>query len=307
MKHYITIALTFMAVCFGSFSVKAQQDSQFTQYMYNMVSFNPAYAGNRGSLTVLGTYRNQWVGLDGAPETLNFSLNTPIGLDGVGVGLGFTSDHIGPSSKNIITGDFSYTITVDRRETQLSFGLKAGISTLDIDFNKLQIYNPNDLNNVNRSIKSPVVGIGFYLHNENWYAGISTPNMLETKHYDDIAVSTATEKIHVYLTGGYVFDLSTELKFKPTVLAKAVSGAPLAVDVSANFLLYEKLTLGAAYRWDAAVSGLAGFQVSNQLMVGYTYDYTTTELNNYNSGSHEIFLRFELGTRLQNKVNPRFF
>lgn len=303
-KIYMAV---FVTGALATQNVSAQQDSQYTQYMYNTTSINPGYAGSRGSLSILGLYRNQWVGLDGAPETLNFSLNTPVGIDRVGVGLGFTSDRIGPSSENSITADFSYSLPLDNDGTKLSFGIKAGISTLDIDVNKLTIYNPNDVNLVSRSFVSPVVGVGLYLHTEKWYMGLSTPNMLETEHYDDIAVSTATEKMHLYLIGGYVFDVNPDLKLKPAVLVKAVSGAPLAIDVSANFLFYEKLTLGAAYRWNAAVSALAGFQISDQLMVGYAYDFDTTELGNYNSGSHEIFLRFELGTRVQNKVNPRFF
>jgi len=288
-------------------SVSGQQDSQYTQYMYNTVSINPGYAGSRGMLSVLGLYRNQWVGLEGAPETLNFSLNTPLGIDRVGMGLGFIGDRIGPSSENIIAADFSYTLPLGEKGTKLSFGIKGGISTLNIDINKLEIYDPNDVNLVSGSFVSPVVGIGVYLHTEKWYVGLSAPNVLETKHYDDIAVSTATEKTHLYLIGGYVFDLNPNLKFKPAVLAKAVFGAPLAIDLSANFLFFEKLTLGAAYRLDAAVSAMAGFQISDQLMVGYAYDYDTTDLGNYNSGSHEIFLRFELTTRVRGKVNPRFF
>lgn len=286
--------------------VQAQQDSQFTQYMYNTVSINPAYAGTRGSLSMLGDYRNQWIGLDGAPETLNFSVHSPIGVQGVGLGLGFTSDKIGPSVESIVTADFSYTVNVSEG-TQLSFGLKGGFSFLDIDPTKLVIYDPNDYDLSENNYRSPIIGAGLYLHSENWYLGLSSPNFLETDHYDDVQVSTATEKTHVYFIAGYVFTLNPNLKLKPTLLAKAVSGAPLAIDVSANALLYDRLTLGLAYRFDAAVSALAGFQVNDNIMIGYAYDYDTTPLGNYNDGSHEIFLRFELGTKLRAKVNPRFF
>ncbi len=286
--------------------VQAQQDSQFTQYMYNTVSINPAYAGTRGSLSMLGDYRNQWIGLDGAPETLNFSVHSPIGVQGVGLGLGFTSDKIGPSVESIVTADFSYTVNVSEG-TQLSFGLKGGFSFLDIDPTKLVIYDPNDYDLSENNYRSPIIGAGLYLHSENWYLGLSSPNFLETDHYDDVQVSTATEKTHVYFIAGYVFTLNPNLKLKPTLLAKAVSGAPLAIDVSANALLYDRVTLGLAYRFDAAVSALAGFQVNDNIMIGYAYDYDTTPLGNYNDGSHEIFLRFELGTKLRAKVNPRFF
>lgn len=305
IKRTLFFLLCSIVVCLQE--VNAQQDSQYSQYMYNTVSINPGYAGSRGMLSTFGMYRNQWVGLEGAPETLNFSVNSPIGIKRVGVGLSFISDRIGPSSEDILTADFSYSIPVFNPETKLSFGLKAGINMFSLDVNKLDIENPNDVNLINRNLTSPVVGIGFYLHSKKWYFGVSTPNMLETEHYDEIAVSTATEKLHFYAIGGYVFNLNQDLKLKPAFLVKAVSGAPLAVDVSANFQLYNRFSLGASYRWDAAIGALAGFNVSDNIMIGYAYDYDTTPLQRYNSGSHEIFLRFELGTRVRNSVNPRFF
>lgn len=298
----VVISLFFMA----PLSIQAQQDSQYTQYMYNTNTVNPAYAGSRGSLSIFGGYRNQWVGLDGAPETLNFSANSPIGIQGVGVGLGFTSDKIGPSSESILTADFSYTINLSE-EVELAFGIKGGMSLWSLDPNKLNIYDPNDGNLRQENKSAPIIGAGLYVHSEKWYVGVSSPSILETTHYDDVQVSAASEKAHLYLIGGYVFTLNPNLKFKPAVLAKAITGAPLAIDVSANALLYEKVTFGLAYRFDASVSALAGFQLSDNIMVGYSYDYDTTELGNYNNGSHEIFLRFELGTRLKGKVNPRFF
>ncbi|MDX1365258.1 MAG: type IX secretion system membrane protein PorP/SprF [Arenibacter latericius] len=307
MKKNLVKTCGVIILLFAALTANGQSDSQFTQYMYNAMSFNPAYAGNRGSLTFMATYRNQWVGLEGAPKTLNFSVHTPMGLNRVGLGLGVTSDKIGPSSENTVTTDFSYTIQLNRNNMKLSFGLKAGLNLLDIDKNKLMIYDPNDFDLENKNIAAPVIGTGFYLHSDKWYVGLSTPNILETEEYDDIKVSTATEKMHFYLIAGYVFDLNSEFKFKPAILTKAVSGAPVSVDVSANFLFHERVTLGAAYRWDAAVSALAGFQVNENIMIGYSYDYGTTALSNYNDGSHEIFIRFELGTRIQNKVNPRFF
>ncbi|HLV15082.1 MAG TPA: type IX secretion system membrane protein PorP/SprF [Xanthomarina sp.] len=302
----IIVLILFVSVLSGLEPLQAQQDSQYTQYMYNTVTVNPAYAGTRGSLSMTGLYRNQWVGLDGAPETLNFSINSPIGVQGIGLGLSFTSDKIGPSSESLISADFSYTIQV-ADALKLSFGIKGGISLFSLDPNKLTIYNPNDHDLRNDHSTSPVIGGGLYLHTQSWYLGLSSPNFLETKHYDDIAISTATEKLHVYFIGGYVFDISNSLKLKPAVLAKAVSGAPLAIDISANALINNSFTLGLAYRLDAAVSAMAGFQIDENIMVGYAYDYETTDLGSYNSGSHEIFLRFELGTKLRAKVNPRFF
>ncbi|HZW78536.1 MAG TPA: type IX secretion system membrane protein PorP/SprF [Flavobacteriaceae bacterium] len=291
---------------FFGFVAHSQQESQYTQYMYNTQSFNSAYTGTRGSLSMIGLYRNQWVGIDGAPETLNFAIQSPVGIQGVSLGMGFTSDKIGPSSESNVSADFAYVIRVSEN-AELSFGIKGGISLLDLDPNKLLIYDPNDYNLAQKNYVTPIVGTGFYLFSDKWYVGLSTPNFLETNHYNDVRVSTATEKTHLYLIGGYVFDLSDDVKLKPTILGKAVWGAPAAIDLSVNTLLYERVTFGLAYRLGSAVSGLAGFQVNDHIMIGYAYDYETTELSRYNSGSHEIFLRFELGTRLKAKVNPRFF
>ncbi|EGV44719.2 type IX secretion system membrane protein PorP/SprF [Bizionia argentinensis JUB59] len=306
IKSNIFVLVLLVSLFFMAPSMQAQQDSQYTQYMYNTTTVNPAYAGSRGSLNIFGVYRNQWVGLDGAPETLNFSANSPIGVQGIGVGLGFTSDKIGPSSESILAADFSYTISLTS-DVKLAFGMKGGVSLWSLDPNKLNIYDPNDNSLRQENKSSPIIGAGLYVHSEKWYIGVSTPNVIETDHYDDVQVSTATEKAHVYLIGGYVFTVNPNLKLKPAVLAKAVTGSPLAIDVSANALLYDTVTFGLAYRLDATVSAMAGFQISDNIMVGYSYDYDTTELGNYNNGSHEIFLRFELGTRLKGKVNPRFF
>lgn len=302
-KHF------FFGICFlvGITQARAQQNSQYTQYMYHMSSINPAFAGSREVLSAVASYRNQWVGLEGAPETLLFSAHTPLGRRGVGLGLAFMSDKIGPSIENTIAADFSYSIPMNRKGLELSFGIKAGIHTLDIDVNKLNSYDPTDVNLISRNSLFPVVGAGLYLHANHWYVGLSTPNMLETKHYDDIAVSTATEKIHLYLIGGFIWQLDHHLKFKPTVLLKTVANAPLAIDVSANFLFSEKITLGVAYRWDAAISALLGFQITDQIMLGYSYDFATSELSNYNYGSHELFLRFELNAGLGGKLSPWYF
>lgn len=285
----------------------AQQDSQYSQYMYNAATINPGYAGSREILNVFGLYRSQWVGLEGAPETLNISVHSPIRLERVGVGVNFISDRIGPTSEDILTADFSYSIPVFNPNTKLSFGLKAGINMFNLDIDKLTAENPNDVVLIDRNRTFPILGIGFYLHSQKWYFGLSVPNMLETKHYKEIAISTASEKMHFYAIGGYVFNLNQDIKLKPTFLVKAVSGAPLSVDVSANFLFYDKLTLGASYRLDAAVSAMAGFNISDGIMVGYAYDYDTTALRKYNSGSHEIFLRFDIGKRFGYNLSPRFF
>jgi type IX secretion system PorP/SprF family membrane protein len=306
-----SFVLGIIAIVVSSSQLEAQQDSQYTQYMYNTQTVNPAYAGTRGVFGVTALYRNQWVGLEGAPETLNFSLSTPLGVsERLGIGLSFIQDKAGPASESTIVVDVSYTIPVGER-TSLSFGIKGGVNLLNVDYSLLNIFNPNDalqqFNIDNRM--SAVAGAGLYLHDvDKWYVGLSVPNFLETTYYDDTSVSNASEKANVYAIAGYVFNVNETTKFKPAVLGKFITGAPIGLDLSANFLFNEKVTLGAAYRLDAAVSALAGFQVSDTLLIGYSYDYGTQELANFNSGSHEIFLRFELGRNRNDRfLSPRFF
>jgi type IX secretion system PorP/SprF family membrane protein len=293
-----------MLTCYSGF---AQQDAQYTQYMYNTININPAYAGSRGFMSIFGLHRTQWVGLDGAPTTNAFSLNTPINNSNLGVGFSLVNDRIGPTSDNTISADISYTIRMNE-VYKLSFGVKASGNIFNLDTDKLDSSNPIDpnLQNFNNEF-SPNFGAGVYLHSDKLYLGLSVPNFLQDSKYNDNEVRVFQERMNFYFIGGYVFDVSPSIKFKPAVLTKMVTGSPLQVDASANFLFFDKLMIGGAYRWDAAVSALAGFQVTDGLSIGYSYDMETTQLRRYNSGSHEVFLRFELFNKVSKMVSPRFF
>jgi len=287
----------------------AQQDAQYTQYMYNTMSVNPGYAGSRGVFSVNALYRSQWVGLDGAPKTQTFNLNAPVS-DRIGLGLSVVNDKIGPTSETFFDAMFSYSIETSANG-KLSFGVKGGLNILSIDFNQLSRYQnePTMIENNLNSKLSPNVGAGIYYHSDKFYAGISVPNILETKYFDNESFSVAKEKMNYYFITGYVFDLSSTVKLKPTILTKIVAGAPLQVDLSVNFIFNEKLTLGAAYRLDAAWSALAAFNVSRGTMIGFAYDKEITELGNtsFNNGSFEILLRFELFNKYQKLLPPRYF
>jgi type IX secretion system PorP/SprF family membrane protein len=291
----------------------AQQDPQYTQNMYNTIVVNPAYAGSRQAMSIFALHRNQWVGVEGAPVTNSLSINTPISESKVGLGLSVINDQIGPSVENNIAVDFSYTIPTSQ-SYKMSFGLKASANLLNVDFGKLK-YQPGDPNMYEDNIDnkfSPNVGVGFYLHSDNSYIGISAPNLIETEHFDKSMTSgsashIATEKINYYLIAGYVFDLTPNVKLKPSLQTKYVQGAPLQVDVSANFMMNEKFVTGLAYRWSAAMSAMVGLQASDTWFIGYSYDFDTTELARYNSGSHEIFLRYELFNKYDKIISPRFF
>lgn len=285
----------------------SQQEPQYTQYMYNTMSVNPGYAGTRGVMSIFGLYRSQWIGLEGAPKSAHLCIHSPISHQGHGLGLSVINDEIGPSKDTYVNASFSYKLQLNYF-TWLNLGLMVGGSFLEVDYDKLNIHDPDPSLSGRLNKFSPNIGVGAYLHADDWYLGLSVPALLETKFYDDIQQSVAKEKMHFYLMGGYVFDLNYQWKFKPAALVKAVSGAPLAVDVSANFLYNEGLTLGAAYRWDAGISGLAGFRVNRNLMIGYAYDFDTTRLGNYNSGTHEVFVRFEFVSSSRSRMRfPRFF
>jgi type IX secretion system PorP/SprF family membrane protein len=291
----------------------AQQDAQFTQYMYNTISVNPAYAGSKIGTSLFFLNRSQWVGLDGAPTTTNVSIHAPINRSSIGLGLSIINDKIGPSDESNVAIDFSYTILISETY-KLAFGLKASGNLLNIDFTKLNQYSQNDYSfetNIKNKF-SPNVGVGLYLHSDKSYIGLSAPNLFETKHFDEYAnvgasSLVAKEKIHYYLIAGHVFDINSEVKFKPALLTKLIQGAPLQIDLSANFLINEKFTAGVAYRLNAAVSAMVGFQASDSFFIGYGYDLETTRLVNYNSGTHEVFLKFDFFNRYGKIISPRFF
>jgi len=285
----------------------AQQDPQYTQYMYNTINVNPAYAGSRGMTSIFGHYRTQWVGLDGAPETATVSVNAPVGKN-VGLGFSVINDRIGPMDNSSFAADFSYTITTSER-WKLALGIKAKATLLNVDYNKLHIRRANDYmfqNNIQNEF-SPNIGAGAYFYSDKSYIGLSVPSFIETDHYEHNELAVVKERLHFYLIAGHVFNLSYDWQFKPAAMIKTVSGSPLQVDVSANFLYNQVFTIGAAYRWDASVSALLGFQVTKGMFIGYSYDMETTKLEDYNSGSHELFLRFDLIKKSKKVLNPRFF
>ncbi|SDE06134.1 type IX secretion system membrane protein, PorP/SprF family [Pricia antarctica] len=309
------LVLFILLVASTSQIILAQQEPQYTQYIYNTLSINPGYAGSRGVFSITGMHRSQWLGIEGAPKTQTINFHTPVS-ERVGIGLSIVNDDIGKGTnqETYFDGVFSYTIPF-ARENKLAFGIKAGGHLLNVDFTKLANYEQevlaSGLANIDNKF-SPNFGVGAFYYNERFYAGISIPNFLRTQHFDDSKSSNsflAKERLNLYLMTGYVYDIHPIVKFKPALLLRAEQGAPLQVDVSANFLFNEKFTLGAAYRWDAALSAIVGFQINENLMLGLAYDRELSELGGatFNDGSFEILLRYEFLTRFQRRIVPRFF
>lgn len=312
LKYLITTALILMAV-----KSSAQQDPMFTHYMYNMSVINPAYAtDNADVLNLGGLYRAQWVGAVGGPTSGTFFAHKPISKR-VELGISVVHDQIGDVvNENNVFVDFAYVLPVSEK-TKLSFGAKAGATFFDTNFNGFEYTDPEldpaFANNISKVF--PNIGAGMYLFGENYYAGVSVPNLLMTKHLErqDGIIADGVEAMHYFITGGYVFTFNgnDNFKLKPAFMAKAVSGAPLSIDFTTNVLINNKFELGVGYRHGDSVSGLTSFYLTPTLRVGYSYDYTLTNLRNFNSGSHEVFLLFDIdfGKFSGNGYDksPRFF
>ncbi|SKB38727.1 type IX secretion system membrane protein, PorP/SprF family [Maribacter arcticus] len=291
-SSYTVAFLLFSLLSFQAFS---QKEPQYTQYMYNIGSFNPAYVGTVETPELSGLYRAQWIDIPGAPRTFRFGANLPFKNEKVGIGLNIISDQLGPVSQTYADISYSYQVMVTD-ETKLSFGIDAGGSFLNVDFTKGTFENPGeDLNGEMLSKFYPTVGAGAFLYSDNWYLGASVPNFLTEGVYNEEVASIVEDKLQFNLIGGYVFDLSDNLKFKPAFLINTLKGSPVNVNLSSNFLISDVFTAGVSYRIENAFSGLAGLQVSNSLFVGYSYDYNTNLLGEFNNGSHEIILKFYLG------------
>lgn len=289
-------------------NIYCQQDPQYTQYMYNMHIVNPAYAGSSGTLNIGLLHRTQWVGLDGAPKTTVATINAPIRKN-VGVGLSIFSDNIGPVKEQNLFVDFSYTIQTSDRGN-LAFGLKGGFTFLDALLTTLDL-GDNIADDVFREdIKDSYInfGAGAFYYTDNFYVGLSMPNFLNQYHLKRKSgiISEAAEKMHYFLTSGYVFELSDNLKLKPSVLLKGAGGAPVSIDVSGNVLINNKLEFGLSWRADDSISALMNMEVSRGVRIGYAYDHTITNLGDFNSGSHEIMLLF-IVSNSRAGLSPRFF
>jgi type IX secretion system PorP/SprF family membrane protein len=287
----------------------AQQDPLFTQYMFNTLSVNPAYAGSADMLTANAIYRKQWVNFDGAPTTQTVTLHSPLRNESVSIGGTIVNDSHGPVRQTGVYADVSYRIFFGK--SKLAFGLKGGLNLFQanlVDLNPLQEDDPAFAANIsNKSL--PNFGFGILWYSERFMVGLSAPKLLSNKLIDGELpdFNNNTEKQHFFFIAGYVWDLNPYLKFKPTIMLKGVDGAPPGADVTANFLLYDKFWIGAMYRWEDAVGALLQYEINNKFRIGYSYDYTLSDIGDYSTGSHEIMLGFDLYKPITGDKSPRYF
>jgi type IX secretion system PorP/SprF family membrane protein len=276
--------------------VWGQREPMYSQYMYNIGSFNAAYVGTVEKPDVSLVARTQWMGFPGYNNTLRFGANLPLGNERNGLGLNIISDKIGPTSQTFVDVAYSYQVQLSE-DTRLSFGLEAGGSFLNTDFTLGTFENPGEpiLNSQIVNSIYPTLGAGIFMYDSNWYLGLSVPNILGDAQYNPEVAQIVDGSLQYNFIGGHVFQINESLKFKPAFLINIMKGAPVVTNVSANFLLMDKLTLGTSYRFGNAISALAGFQLSDSFFAGYSYDYNTNGLSGFNAGSHEIILKFYLG------------
>lgn len=304
-KLYTTILLVFLSFI----DTQAQQDPHYTQYMYNMNVINPAYAGSKENLSFGLLYRKQWVEIEDAPSTFSLSGSMPVG-DKTGAGLSIISDKIGPVQETNLYGDFSYTLKL-AGEHKLAFGIKAGATFQKIGLNS-QIASSlavptdgafaEDTSNTNLNI-----GSGIFYYTNKYYVAFSVPNLLNSAHLDYNGLKYGSETSHYFLTGGYVFDLSPNTKFKPFAMIKSAFGAPVSFDISTNFLFNEKFEVGATYRRQDSFGAMVNYAISPSLRVGYAYDHIISDLKITTPSSHEFILLFDLSFSKKVSQSPRYF
>lgn len=309
MKKYLFLFL--LAV--SSLNVSdlcAQQDPQFSQYMFNPLYVNPAYAGSRGVMNGAIEFRKQWVGFDGAPTTMVFAVNTPTKKGKVGIGLEVINDQIGPRSTTGGYLDYAYRLPLGKGK--LAFGLGAGIVSYKINFDKVVYKDQADgyatLGTV--PITKPDFKFGIYFNNKRFYTGISFTHLNQETYTVEVDTMKFSQKLvpHAFFTIGRAFQLSDNVIFSPSIMTRGVSSAATTnLDLNLNFRFREVLWLGVSLRSEKSVVAMIQYNITDHLKVGYSYDMTTNRLKTYQSGTHEIVLGFDFNLFQSQVLSPRFF
>lgn len=299
--RYIPI-LGLLVILFAQ-DLSAQQEPQYTQYMYNMNVINPAYAGSKDNLSIGALYREQWSGINGAPQTFTFNAHSPVGK-GFGLGLSAINDQAGELDQTNVFADVSYTLDVGKN-SKLALGLKAGARFQSLGFTELYFPDADDpafQNDLDETY--PSLGAGVLYYTDKFYLGLSVPNFLSSTHLEVDGQEFGAERPHYFLTAGYVFDVNDNIKFKPSTLIKSELSSALSFDVNANFLFYEKFEIGASYRYEDAISALASIRPTDWVQVGVAYDATQSNLN---EPSYEAFIIFDIAFKKKTYISPRYF
>ncbi len=304
MKKIVLI----VSIVFAALTSYAQQDVQFTHYMYNTLAVNPAYAGSRGMLNASLLARQQWVGMEGAPSSKTFFIHSPIPAKNMALGFSVVSDNVGPIKQTSLNANYSYTLNLNDRGHKLAFGLSGSVNQLNANLGGVKLNDQSDPAFQNIQITSPNFGLGLYYHTDKWYTGFSSPKLMQTQIENNQQKKVSQLVRHYYFLAGYVFTLNENLKLKPATMVKFTQNAPITVDMSAELFHQDKLSLGLMYRLDDSMGALIGYNFTNTFKAGLSYDYTLTKLTNYNSGTMEVFLTYDFIFKDRHRISsPRYF
>ena len=273
----------------------AQQYPVFSQYYFNELVINPGYAGSHVQLSATGMYRNQWVNFPGAPKTYNFSAHTALLKNKIGVGVMFNHDEIGSYKNNHLYGYYAYKLHFP--DATLSMGLQAGFNLLGADFSSLDLQDPGDAAffNLTNEFK-PNFGAGLFFTKKNYFLGLSVPFILNNKIGNTFAGLAAEikEARYYFLRGGIVLplDRSEKVKINPSMLVRAQEGQPLSFDLNSSVIFYDILSVGGSYRLGDSFISFIDLKITKKLHFGYSYDWTSSDLNGFSNGTHEFMLNF---------------
>jgi len=315
ISNKIVLSVILFALLLSTGVVKAQYDALFTNYMFNEMFINPAYAGSNGAMSATLLHRQQWVNFSGRPVTTSFSMHGPIINDKMGVGLSVLNERIGVLQRNLIYGDYAYRLKVQDKGT-LALGLMAGIDSQINRFSELKVnddgtVDPQLIQN-SPNIVAPNLGAGAYYHTKSFYGGFSIPRLIDNQVNFSSGGSVRTSKVEFrkftyYITAGNMFTINEDLKIRANTMIKYVKAAPLQIDLGANCLIKDIFWAGLSYRSGSALAFLLGYQVNPQFLVNYSYDYGINQIQKYSQGSHEFVLSYLFAYKGKKVVTPRYF
>ncbi|MGQ1889254.1 PorP/SprF family type IX secretion system membrane protein [Thermophagus sp. OGC60D27] len=314
MKHSnhirTVLLLTYLLTGF-MFSQKAfpQQEPKYTQYMYNIITVNPAYAGTQDALSMVFLSRLQWTGLEGAPRTHNFALHAPVRNHTMGLGFSVVADDYGPVSNFFLNIHYAYRVRITAK-TILSMGLNGGVYNYHVGLSSLNVDGTDPAFSSDLEQKFiPNAGFGLYLYSPQFYVAASSPRLFQMPlENDNSEMQVLTLQRHFFIMGGYHIELNPQFILKPSFITRITEGAPFSTDITIRCLYKKAYGIGFSYRPDENLALLASLQVNARLMIGYAYDFPQSELRTLSNGSHEMVIHFSLTKTPKEKViSPRDF
>jgi type IX secretion system PorP/SprF family membrane protein len=304
VKKYAVIILVF-----AQSLLSGQQEFQLSTYFFSPLLFNPAYAGSQKTLVTNLTVRDQWTNFNGAPKSQLFTMHSPLKTESLALGITVSNDKIGAHTNKYLGLDLCTKIRLNKRESFLAFALKPSMDIYETNYSNTKIQDKTDniyVNGINNRQVMPNIGAGFYLYTKHYYFGVSSPRLIQNK-FQVSSSKKSYQSNHFYAFSGLVLKINSAVYLRPSVLIKYVSNAPPSIDGNLSILFFDKIWLGAMYRYNSATGANVMYSISNSFNVGYAFDYTLNAIQNYSNGSHEIMLSYKLHNKNKGYTSPRYF